>query len=144
MDGWTLQKGYPVIKVEHAENNFVQLAQKRFYLNPAVKETSNDTWVVPINLGYPKDPASFSTTTPSDWMLSTSGKLNITVKEKPYIINVQETGYYRVNYDESNWNDIIEVLNQDHKQIHELNRAQLIDDSMNLARAKQVTYEVLI
>jgi aminopeptidase N len=144
MDGWTLQEGYPVVKVEISNENFVQLSQKRFYLNPAAKATSNSTWLIPINLAYPKAQDSFARTTASDWMLSTGTKLNLFVQQKPYIINVQETGYYRVNYDNQNWNDIIKVLAENHSQIHELNRAQLIDDSMNLARAKQVSYEVSV
>ncbi|GLG93883.1 Aminopeptidase N [Gryllus bimaculatus] len=62
------------------------------------------------------------------------------------IFNVQETGYYRVNYDARNWNLISTFLNNIDKSIsdiHVLNRAQLLDDAFNLARANQLSYEIV-
>ena len=41
------------------------------------------------------------------------------------IFNVQETGYYKVNYDEQNWNMISSQLTSDHGAIHAINRAQV-------------------
>lgn len=39
-------------------------------------------------------------------------------------------GYYRVNYDDGNWQTIAEYLNhEEYWQIHVLNRAQIIDDA---------------
>ena len=60
----------------------------------------------------------------------------------PYIANVQQTGYYRVNYQPENWKAIAALLKEDPKQIGWLNRAQLLDDSFNLARAGQLEYEI--
>ncbi len=62
----------------------------------------------------------------------------------PVIMNVQETGYFRVNYDDQNWKLIIDQLNEDHEQIHVINRAQIIDDAMNLARAGKLSYEIAL
>ncbi|KAK2722743.1 hypothetical protein QYM36_003060, partial [Artemia franciscana] len=42
-------------------------------------------------------------------------------------------GYYRVDYDEINWDLIQNQLQTNHTQIHVLNRAKLIDDAFNLA-----------
>lgn len=53
------------------------------------------------------------------------------------------TGYYRVNYNEENWNILINYLYSDnYEKLHELNRAQLIDDSFNLARSGRLSYSV--
>lgn len=43
------------------------------------------------------------------------------------------TGYYRVNYDYTNWVRLSKVLNSvQYTNIHVLNRAQLIDDAYHL------------
>jgi len=45
-----------------------------------------------------------------------------------------------VNYDIKNWKRIIAELKSNPKTIHVLNRAQLIDDSFNLARAGELPH----
>lgn len=50
------------------------------------------------------------------------------------------TGFYRVNYDERNWNLIWSQLIQDPFAIPVWTRAQLIDDALNLARAGRLAY----
>lgn len=54
------------------------------------------------------------------------------------------SGYYRVNYDIENWQILARVLSEDHQAIHVLNRAQLLDDSFNLARTGKLVSFVLI
>lgn len=51
-------------------------------------------------------------------------------------------GFYRVNYDLNNWQQLIKQLNESNTDIHVLNRVQLIDDSFNLARAGMLPYSV--
>lgn len=51
-------------------------------------------------------------------------------------------GYYRVNYDQRNWNLIVQQLLDDPREISVINRAQLIDDAFNLARAGLLDYSV--
>lgn len=50
-------------------------------------------------------------------------------------------GYYRVNYDNTTWTAIGNALKADgHSNIHVINRAQIVDDILNLARAGIVDY----
>lgn len=49
-----------------------------------------------------------------------------------------------MNYDKDNWNELIRQLNVSHGAIHVLNRAQLIDDSFNLARAGLLEYSTAL
>lgn len=58
------------------------------------------------------------------------------------IVNTQQVGYYRVNYDIDNWKLIVNQLLTNHTQIHTINRAQIIDDSMDLARAGLLDYHI--
>ena len=79
----------------------------------------------------------------STWLLEASQTL--TVHHKPYILNVKGTGYFRVNYDEENWSLLIDELKSNAiPNIDRLNRAQMIDDIMNLARAGKVDYNLAL
>lgn len=58
-------------------------------------------------------------------------------------MNIQEIGFYRVKYDDNNWNRLIEKLNSDKfTEIEELNRAQIVDDAFNLARLGYISYNI--
>lgn len=54
-------------------------------------------------------------------------------------------GYYRVNYDNLNWQKITNYLNSDnYTKIHVLNRAQIIDDAFHLLIARQIDIEIFL
>jgi aminopeptidase N len=53
-------------------------------------------------------------------------------------------GFYRVNYDERNWNLIWAQLLHDPKQIPTISRAELIDDAFHLARADLLSYRTAL
>jgi aminopeptidase N len=58
------------------------------------------------------------------------------------IVNLQEVGYYRVNYDTDNWKLITKQLLSNHSKVHTINRAQIIDDALDLARAHFLDYHI--
>ena len=58
------------------------------------------------------------------------------------LFNIQETGYFRVNYDDANWQLLVNQLADDHTAIHVINRAQLIDDALDLARAGMEPFDI--
>lgn len=61
------------------------------------------------------------------------------------IINIQQSGYYRVNYDTKSWLRLIKALVEPGSNIiHYTNRAQIIDDAFNLARDGHLSYNVTI
>lgn len=49
-----------------------------------------------------------------------------------------------MNYDEENWKQLVHQLKVSHDVIHVLNRAQLLDDSFNLARAGLLNYSMAL
>ncbi|XP_067209692.1 aminopeptidase N-like [Linepithema humile] len=54
------------------------------------------------------------------------------------IVNLQQTGYYRVNYDEDNWKKLANYLYKNHANIHVLNRAQIIDDAFYFVQQREL------
>ncbi|OCT86838.1 aminopeptidase Ey [Xenopus laevis] len=135
MDTWVLQMGFPVVKIDTATGT---VTQKHFLLDPDSVVTRPSPfgykWIVPISyktsskvgnniwLQKESDTVNDFKITGSDWLL----------------VNLNVTGYYRVNYDDSNWIRLITQLQSDHQAVPVINRAQIIDDAFNLARAKQL------
>ncbi|GAB1862315.1 Aminopeptidase [Camponotus japonicus] len=152
MDTWTLQTGFPVITVtRNYNNNSATLTQERFLLrNGTTKVTTSPSeplWWVPITYTSEKQ-LNFKNTQPMKWMKAEHSIIlnDLGISSSEWILfNVQETGYYRVNYDRTNWQMIIKQLNkQNFKDISTINRAQLIDDALNLARAGNLDYSIAL
>lgn len=57
------------------------------------------------------------------------------------LVNVDQVGYYRVNYDVKNWQLLIEQLVTDHTAINPINRAQIVDDIFDLAKNGLIDYK---
>ncbi|KAG0718922.1 Aminopeptidase Ey [Chionoecetes opilio] len=147
MDTWTLQMGYPLVKVmRNAGGTVATVTQERFLLRKDPNSTDSHAYKWWVPLSYTTQPdADFTKTAPSMWLSLADSE--VTVRSLPgssewVIFNLQETGYYRVNYDKNNWDLLIKQLANDHTKIHVNNRAQLIDDSLNLARAGQLSYSL--
>lgn len=154
MDGWTLQTGFPYITVtRNYENNEINLEQRRFILMETNSSDIDDSlvgsddkdplWWVPISFTTKRE-LNFLNTRPSHWMKAEKSiAIEHDIDNSDWLIlNVQVTGYYRVNYDSHNWKLIIQHLNDPrrYQEIAQSNRAQLIDDAMNLARADILDY----
>lgn len=60
--------------------------------------------------------------------------------------NFYRTGFYRINYDKRNWQMLIKILNDPirFQEIHPINRAQIIDDAMNLALSGRLDYRTAL
>ncbi|CAH1738621.1 unnamed protein product [Aphis gossypii] len=145
MSNWTLQSGYPVLNItRNATTNTFLVTQGQFYVNKTARNI-NETAAWHIGLTYTTSASkNFTYTQPSVWTNQTNAS---TVFWAPrdidwYIFNIQSIGFYRVNYEVDNWMALIRQLNDTPTDIHVLNRAQLIDDSFNLARSGQLDYSV--
>ncbi|XP_011690580.1 PREDICTED: uncharacterized protein LOC105451677 [Wasmannia auropunctata] len=143
LDTWTTQPGYPVINVAVTEN-FIVIEQKRFFLKQ-LNKSDNTIWHIPITWASVENKSEFFNTTPIFWMTERKIRRRKLSDLSLLIFNTQQSGYYRVNYDKKNWIQLIDYLkNENFETIHEINRAALIDDLMNLARAAYVDYEIAI
>lgn len=140
---WTEQAGYPVINVVFAaDRQSAKVTQQRYFM-----ENNSDMtrWTIPLT--YAKLGDDFSNTETKVLFEDTVGILDITIDaaDKWVIFNVQEIGFYRVMYDEDSWNLIKDGLNEDdHDNIHPLNRAQIVDDTLNFGRSGAMKYDEIL
>ncbi|CAH0725375.1 unnamed protein product, partial [Brenthis ino] len=150
MDSWTLQTGFPVLTITRDYNNgSITFKQERFILiNDTVNEHNSSVWWIPVSYTTASE-KDFESTKPKLWLRGERSIVvdNIRVKEDDWFIaNIQQTGFYRVNYDQRNWEMLVKVLNDKSRfeEIHPINRAQIIDDAMNLALSGRLDYKTAL
>ncbi|KAB0800740.1 hypothetical protein PPYR_06479 [Photinus pyralis] len=143
MTSWDSQSGYPLLTVtRNYETGEISLSQKRFFTDEEIA-TDKSKWYIPINYVIEGDlnDESYANTTATIWLKEDTGKLANMPKGGWILFNKQQTGYYRVMYDEKNWNLLKQQLNEkDHTKIHIYNKAQLIDDTFTFANIGQMKY----
>ncbi|KAJ8252138.1 hypothetical protein COCON_G00214500 [Conger conger] len=136
MNRWVLQMGFPVVMINTATG---ALSQQHFLLDPnSTVDRPSDyfyEWFVPIKwmkTGVAQE---------QYWLMKKSDtNMDMAVTGADWVLaNLNVTGYYRVNYDQANWNRLLDQLNRDHLVIPAVNRAQLVDDAFNLARADEIS-----
>ncbi|XP_070509761.1 aminopeptidase N-like [Chironomus tepperi] len=148
---WELQKGYPMITVtfNSAAKQF-EVTQKRYLsISEEKLEDDNSSWYIPLSYTTGVVP-DFDQELITDFFVDGESQKNISTAgiagfdgSQWFIFNIQQLGFYRVNYDESNWRKIIAILNSDnYEQIHVLNRAQLVDDALTFAFDGVISYDI--
>ncbi|NXC63444.1 AMPN Aminopeptidase, partial [Aleadryas rufinucha] len=136
MDRWTLQMGFPVVTVDTLTGT---ISQTHFLLDPksSVDRPSvfNYTWIIPIT--WMTDNSNGSS---SYWLTKVTDTNDQFRLNSPswLLLNLNVTGYFRVNYNQENWDQLLTQLDTNHEVFPVINRAQIIDDAFNLARAKYV------
>ncbi|XP_051948018.1 aminopeptidase Ey-like isoform X1 [Xyrauchen texanus] len=132
MNRWILQMGFPVVTIDTQTGN---VSQKHFLFEPEAvvdrKSEFNYEWFVPITW-MKKDRVLDQL-----WLQQKSAihKPMKVSKNEWVLANLQVSGYFRVNYDLGNWERLLMQLESNHQMIPVLNRAQILDDAFNLARA---------
>ncbi|CAB1323361.1 unnamed protein product [Coregonus sp. 'balchen'] len=136
MNRWVLQMGFPVVTINTVTG---EISQKHFLLDPATAGSAppsdfNYEWIVPIR--WMKKGVVQQQT----WLEDTNAnKPEMRVTGDNWILaNLNVSGYYRVNYDNTNWERLLTELISSSESIPVINRAQLVDDAFNLARAKYI------
>ncbi|XP_006158456.1 aminopeptidase Q [Tupaia chinensis] len=142
MDSWTHKNGFPVITLNVSTGI---MKQEPFYPRKVKNQTlltRNDTWIVPIL--WIKN----GTTQSLVW-LDKSSKVfpEMQVSEADHdwvILNLNMTGYYRVNYDKLGWKKLSQQLEKDPKAIPVIHRLQLIDDAFSLSKHNYTEIETAL
>uniref|UniRef100_A0A182J7J6 Aminopeptidase n=1 Tax=Anopheles atroparvus TaxID=41427 RepID=A0A182J7J6_ANOAO len=150
-ESWANAPGYPVVTVTvDTSSRTLTASQKRFFMPDEDEDPpKNELFYVPLNYAS-NVPVSndFDNTAPTFWLTPTTPEVTVPIESdiEWLVVNKQQTGYYRVNYDQQSWNRLIGILNSDHfdTDLPVINRAQMVDDVANLARAGKVGYDIAL
>lgn len=136
MNRWVLQMGFPVVTIDTPTG---KVTQRHFLLDPesnvTVESPYNYEWLIPVRWMKRGEVQG------AMWWLMEKEAVNLEMRSGDLwvLANINATGYYRVNYDLGNWERLLAQLKSEHQVIPVINRAQLVDDAFNLARAQLVS-----
>jgi aminopeptidase N len=143
-DPWVLQPGFPLIRaIRNYETEELTVSQRHF--NPNDEEWPESEfgylWNVPISILTDDDNGTEAELVA--WMDRVPAI--VIEDEMPsdddewYVINPGADFFYRVQYDEQNYDNIFAQLEEDHEEFDVETRAALIDDLFALAREDVLT-----
>lgn len=141
MDTWISKPGYPVVTVERRDADLI-ITQER-YLLPSKNMSDDSKWIIPIT--YETDEMHKGDSIPTHWLQDDGLELVISDvfttdnnTENVVYLNLNRQSYYRVNYDMTSWL----ALKKKFSTLPRVTRAQLLDDSLHLAQAEYLTYDI--
>lgn len=138
---WTRQPGFPIITVErNYATGLVTFTQQRYLTTPTNPPSTNLYWV-PLTFAM-ANAVNFTNTRAHTWMGNQSLSLTFAgLSDDDWLmVNNQQAGYYRVQYDERNYQLLADAMFNNISLFPETNRAQLLDDVYNLARTNRQSY----
>ncbi|XP_055679454.1 aminopeptidase N-like [Lutzomyia longipalpis] len=152
MTPWEHIPGYPLLTItRNYQTNEIVVNQRRFLFQHQVDDPECSCWYIPLTFATSNNP-DMEDTKPLGWMrrgvkeiVLTSSENRSWTSDQWVLFNIQQTGFYRVNYDTQNWRLLANELNQGPPfKIGNLNRAQLIDDSFNLAYSDVIEFNIAL
>ena len=135
MDSWVKQTGYPVLQIEadrRRDGVKVSLSQERFVYDHLLGEEEPNPvlWQVPVSVSAP-GAASASTV-----MESKEAVITIPAPspyDDWYKVNVDQTGFFRVNYSSEDWQRLAPAINA--RELPATDRLGIQNDAYALSRA---------
>lgn len=150
LDTWTTRRGYPLVTAhrEYSADGAIHIEQSRF-MDATHEDPAGITYYIPVNIAS-KGKQNFDVTTADFWFDGAMthhmpAAADIVPNDNWLLLNKKQGYYYRVNYDDDNWLLLAEELTDGNmNNIHLLNRAQLLDDALDLARFDHLDYTVAL
>ncbi|KAM0731061.1 Aminopeptidase N [Formica fusca] len=147
MKAWTTKHHYPILKVKR-QSGCEESCQVIISLED-LDTSHRDSWWIPVTITTEHE-QDFDSHSHKSWLILTQTRLPFLVLHMLHfgrynwiIVNIQQAGYYRVNYNIEDWGRLATYLNSEqYMKIHVLNRAKLIDDSFHLAVAGRLSYSI--
>jgi aminopeptidase N len=121
--GWTVQPGFPVVRVKREAGGKVRLTQERFTVN--FKNAPPLEWKIPLTYSVIKEaPATLLMTSKTDILENIPA-------DRALKLNVNGAGNYRVEYDEPSWTLLLQAL----PKLGTADRVNLLSDAWALVQA---------
>ncbi|XP_061173460.1 endoplasmic reticulum aminopeptidase 2-like [Saccostrea echinata] len=139
MDGWTNQKGYPIVTVSRQETE-VKISQIHNTFNKSPTSNASYKWQVPFIYGVLQKNGSW--TRNRIWLQNTSETLHLETSDILVKGNFGSSGYYRVDYDTETWNVIIEQLKRNHSVFPKVDRLGLLQDAFEFTRNSRLNITI--
>jgi aminopeptidase N len=123
--GWTVQPGFPVVKVKREAGGKVRLTQERFIVN--FKNAPPLEWKIPLTYAViGETPATLLMTSKTDILQNIPA-------DRALKLNVNGAGNYRVECDEPSWNLLLKAL----PKLNVEDRVNLLSDAWALVQANR-------
>ncbi len=137
MKSWIEQPGYPIVEVDRDGPDLI-LTQKKFTYLP---NTSDQKWLIPVQLSiyYGNDDVKTMTTL----LEGKSMRIKIGEGAVAYKINNQQTGFYRVKYNNQKDFDTLGELIRD-QQLSPEDRCGVQNDLFALVRSADVSIDTYL
>jgi aminopeptidase 2 len=134
MKEWTLQPGFPVIIVQHAENNHIRVKQSRFLATGDTKPEEDHTlWFVPLAIKTVNLDGSSSVQHQA--ILQDREATFKIAKSRAFKLNAETIGTYRVAYSAEQLSALGEEASRSDSGFTTEDRIGLVSDAMTLAAA---------
>lgn len=143
-DSWTMQYGYPIVDV-HRESHLLTVVQQVCPVSQNVIQ--NQTFIIPINV-LAESVAIFEVndTQPYIWLRQKSETFSVPNMGRWFVINNQRASYFRVRYDDMNYNLLrFELLRGNLRKFSPVTRGQILDDVLFFAKiGARIRYETAL
>ncbi|XP_026755766.2 membrane alanyl aminopeptidase-like isoform X2 [Galleria mellonella] len=139
---WTEKGGYPLLTVVVDQRTGLMTVTQARWERETGTSSRPSQWHIPITWTRGNQP-DFEDLKPSQIITEQATVIDRGTTGLEWVIfNKQETGFYRVNYDNTNWALLTRALrSKERTVIHEYNRAMIVDDLFALARAGTLRYD---
>lgn len=150
MNTWILQENYPLVTISQIKPGILHISQERYLSAPKPEIDQTFVWAIPLTFtssienNFTVDHTHIIWVDNSDMVIIDREIPDLKIDRNWIIANIQQQGYYRVNYDKFVWRNIIQQLKSNVSLIHPVNRAQVINDLFSLSKSKRVTMDLAL
>ncbi|XP_071098350.1 aminopeptidase N-like [Haliotis cracherodii] len=159
MDPWLTQMHFPLLTVHRSKTGAVHVKQELFRKNMSSESDSGYApygymWDIPITMTSSLN-AVWNTANQYDdilWLKKSEPEAtfyNLTIPDEDdpdgwILANPDFIGYYRVNYDDRNWQALLEQLKRDHTVFSAHSRSQIMSDAFALYKSQALDARIAL